>query len=176
MRKRLPKGRRSGASLGAAMMGPAPPEPEARPRRPTRKRTRRGRGGHVRGAAVTWGRRREARGEGGRAAATSAPPQRNGGNGGGRGRPWWAGNGRHGGKNAFPGFYFACHTPGWERARPKPPSSRIHRPLVASRQGLRLVSIAVPCLAGRRLRQSWRSSLRRSAAVTSSRRAFHDQE
>lgn len=69
VRKRLPNGRRSAASLGAAMLGRAPPEAEALPDAATRERA--GLGGHVgrwREAAPQRGRRWRA--GGGRAAET----------------------------------------------------------------------------------------------------------
>lgn len=61
MRKRLPKSRRSGASLGAAMLGRGPPEAEALPDAATRERA--GLGGHVGAVAGSrsfrgWGWRR----------------------------------------------------------------------------------------------------------------------
>lgn len=97
-----------------------------------------------------------------RAASEERRPRR------GLGRPSWAGSDHRGENSTLPGFYFAFRMPGREQAGAKPLLSSVYRPLVVSGHGLRLAPGAVPCLTGR--------GLRRSAAVTSSRPAFHDQE
>lgn len=83
----------------------------------------------MRGAAVTWGRWREARGLGLRGMADMAapvlsaerPPRR---------------------EERFPRLLFRISYSGRGQARPKPPLSSIHRPPVASKYGLRPVSVA----------------------------------